>query len=190
VGHLATENVTWHPLKNLPNPKFQGKLMKEKLNGQLLGAAGVHYVAAKLNALGLHAAPTIRNVPGVDLFVGTPDGRKSIAIQVKTARWASRPYKAQGEDIKEYQWANKFVEHHAPDFFYAFVNLNDFAEAIDPGTPEVFLVPSSVVARWYNSVKKKKQEWKWARFHPIKTFIQPYKNDFTPLMKALKSTSR
>jgi hypothetical protein len=164
--------------------------MEKKLNGQLLGAAGVHYVAAKLNALGFHAAPTIRNVPGVDLFIGTPDGRKSIAIQVKTAKWASRPYKAQGEEIKEYQWANKFVENHAPDFFYAFVNLNDFAEPKHPGTPEVYLVPSSVVAGWYKSVKKKKTEWKWARFHPIRSFIQPYRDDFTPLMKALRNKSR
>jgi hypothetical protein len=43
---------------------------------------------------------------------------------------------------------------------------------------------------WCKSVKKKKTEWKWARFHPIRSFIQPYRDDFTPLMKALKSKSR
>jgi hypothetical protein len=160
--------------------------MKEKVNGQLLGAAGVHYVAAKLNALGLHAAPTIRNVPGVDLFVGSRDGRKSIAIQVKTSRWASRPFKAQNEKIKEYQWASSFVEKHAPNFFYAFVNLNDFAEPKEPGTPEVYMVPSSVVAEWYRSAKKKKKEWKWARFHPKKAFMDPYRDDFNPLIKSLQ----
>jgi hypothetical protein len=163
----------------------EGRTMDSKINGQLLGAAGVHYVAAKFNALGLHAAPTIRNAPGVDLFVGSPDGKKSIAIQVKTAKWASRPNNATPDNIKEYQWACSYVEKHAPNFFYAFVNLNDFTDPKEPGTPEVYLIPSAVVARWYKSVKRVKADWPWPRFHPLKRFVDPYRNNFKPLVRAL-----
>jgi len=153
-------------------------------NTQLIGAAGVHFVAARMNALGLHAAATIRNVPGVDLLVSSMDGKKSVAIQVKTSAWASRTRR---EVISECQWACTYVERESESLFYAFVDLKEFNEL-----PDIYLLPSRDVARWYRDAPSrwgiKREEWKWPRFHVEPSFIENYRNNFKPIRKALGLT--
>jgi len=47
----------------------------EKSSKDLMGAAGVHFVAFKLSLRGFIALPTIRNTAGIDLLVkNTPTG--------------------------------------------------------------------------------------------------------------------
>lgn len=75
------------------------KEKENRRNWQLVGAAGVHFVAARLNVLGLHAAPTIRNVPGIDLLVSSKSATKSAAIQVKTGLYAARHHKRKNNEI-------------------------------------------------------------------------------------------
>ena len=154
-------------------------------NAQLVGAAGVHFVAARMNALGLHAAPTIRNVPGVDLLVSSLDGRKSVAIQVKTSAWASRTSgRGEAKVISEYQWACKYVEGESDSLFYAFVDLKEFNEL-----PDIYLLPSRVVAKWYRDAPTRwgitREEWKWPRFHVEPSFVDNYRNNFKPICKLL-----
>ncbi len=52
----------------------------------LIGAAGVHFVAAELSLRGLIALPTIRNTAGVDIVAVNKGGSWQANIQVKTSR--------------------------------------------------------------------------------------------------------
>ena len=56
------------------------------MNSQLIGAAGVFYVASELSMRGLVALPSIRNVKGADILVADPEGRCFAFIQVKTSK--------------------------------------------------------------------------------------------------------
>jgi hypothetical protein len=59
---------------------------KRTMNPQLVGAAGVFYVASELSMRGLVALPSIRNVKGADILVADPDGRRFAFLQVKTSK--------------------------------------------------------------------------------------------------------
>lgn len=61
-------------------------------DNSLVGAAGVHYAAYHLARNGLVALPTVRNTPGIDLIVMTPDGQKHANIQVKTSHLSRTRY--------------------------------------------------------------------------------------------------
>jgi hypothetical protein len=73
------------------------KTTNAKRVDSLTGSAGVYCVAAQINAMGLHAALTVRSVPDVDILARTLDGSRAVAIQVKTARFASRHH-GKGEE--------------------------------------------------------------------------------------------
>jgi hypothetical protein len=111
----------------------------------LTGAAGVYFVAARLNAMGLQCAPG--NVPSVDILVSNLDGSKLVSLQVKTTMYAMRE-RGRGEHKKpyEYQWAIgwKSARLDNPNLFFALVDLKEFAEL-----PDVFIVPSKVEVAAY-----------------------------------------
>jgi hypothetical protein len=156
-----------------------------KINSQLLGAAGVHFVAARLNALGLHAAPTIRNAPGVDLLVSDREGTRSASVQVKTTNWAARDSgRGESKSLSRYEWASKYVETSSKSLFYAFVDLKDFTEL-----PDIYFLPSQVVAKWYSD-RGPRAGWKWPRFHPASAFMDPYRNNFTKLCRILDAKDK
>jgi hypothetical protein len=56
-----------------------------KLPNDLIGVAGVHFVASELTLRGLIALPTIRNTAGIDILVSEPDGSGQASLQVKTS---------------------------------------------------------------------------------------------------------
>jgi len=55
-----------------------------QLPNDLIGVAGVHYVAYKLSLRGLIVLPTIRNTAGIDLLVHDPKTNGQASLQVKT----------------------------------------------------------------------------------------------------------
>lgn len=59
----------------------------------LTGAAGEHYVAYKLSALGYPTALTRGGSPVIELMVGDISGNGSISIQVKTSNSARRVHR-------------------------------------------------------------------------------------------------
>lgn len=61
------------------------KSQRERVNNDLVGAAGVHYVASELSIRGMIALPTIRNTAGYDLLVLSTDGKRHANLQVKTS---------------------------------------------------------------------------------------------------------
>jgi hypothetical protein len=111
----------------------------------LTAAAGEHFVAYCLSRMGLLVALTRGGSPAVDLMVSSPDGRETIAIQVKTAHWARREYKTEKSrvnDRREWDVGQRAQRLRGERLFYALVDLRGGGFAI----PEVFIVPSDVVA--------------------------------------------
>ena len=111
----------------------------------LTGAAGEHFVAFHLSAMGFPVALTRGGSPTVDLMVGDLTGSATISIQVKTSNWAWRAFKKKPEN-NHWEWdvGKKGLHLRSENIFYAFVDLRWVADK--PARPDVFIVPSSVVA--------------------------------------------
>jgi hypothetical protein len=112
----------------------------------ITGAAGEHFVAARLAAMGFVVALTRGGSPTADILVSTRLSDRTIAIQVKTATWARREYKtAKSKPNNHWEWQMGWDcdASAAPNLWYASVDLRGWP---DGPVPEVFLVPSSRVA--------------------------------------------
>lgn len=104
----------------------------------MTGAAGVHLLAGMLSAMNLHVAISQKNVPNVDLFVGSNEG-SALAIQVKTMRFARRK--------GFYEW--RCSPTHLTKGFYAFVDLKQKLTQDHLSTlPDIFIVPVAIVKQW------------------------------------------
>ena len=136
----------------------------------ITGVAGEYFVAAELSRRGWIAAMTIKNTPNIDVIATTPDGRRTLNIQVKTRSIGNR----QGWIL------NKGIETLVPgdNFYIAFVDLKGKDEK-----PDYFLIPKNLFAKW---IAKRHQEWLIApgragRAHvdnPIRAFDRPQFNIF------------
>jgi len=153
---------------------------------QLTGVAGVHFVAARLSHCGYHAVPTTRNVRGPDLLVASIDGSKAVSVQVKSTAWAMRT-RGRGKNRKphHYEWDigwSSARENHR-DLFFALVDLKEFKEM-----PDVFVVPSSVIYSYLEGGDP--GSWRRARYHPEISELDPYKNAWSVLEKAMGRDNR
>ncbi len=109
----------------------------------LTAAAGEHYVAYYLSALGYPVALTRGGSPTVDLMVGDVSGDDVVMIQVKTSSGARRDFKRVAEKNRwEWDIGKKAMRLRSDNVFYAFVDLKWGAGQ----DPDVFIVPSTVVA--------------------------------------------
>lgn len=100
-------------------------------NRALFGAAGVHYVCAELSRRECVALPTVRNTAGIDILASSTDGRRQVAIQVKTS--------SNGRVWRLSESAERLSQ---PGLFYVLVGLRDS----EP--PSFHIIPSAVVAGW------------------------------------------
>lgn len=105
-------------------------MKSNRLNARLSGTAGEYFVAAELSRRGLIAALLPYDSRGVDLLVASPDGSRSIAIQVKTNQ----------DSRKEWLLGEKAERIADSTIFYVFVNLNG------RNSPSYHIVPSEIVA--------------------------------------------
>jgi len=146
------------------------------MNGALTGAAGVYFVAARLNALGLQCAPTFGNVPNVDILVSNIDGSTLVSLQVKTTVWGMRE-RGRGDEKKphHYEWdiGWKSARLNAPNLFFALVDLMNFDEL-----PDVFIIPSQIIATYFQAGP---EGWPRARYHELVETLAPYKNNWSAL---------
>ena len=106
---------------------------KSRLSTILTGVSGEYFVAAELSRRGCIASITLRNTRGVDILAMTEDGKKSVAIQVKTNQ----------DNKKEWILNEKAEEARAENLFYVFVNLHGLA-----GVAEYHVVSSDVVSEY------------------------------------------
>jgi hypothetical protein len=108
-----------------------------KISSTLIGAAGVHFVAAELSRRGALVLVTVRNTKGIDALATGEDGRKHVTIQVKSSY------------IRPTFWPLGSVLDPIPPehAFYIFVRNAPDAPRGTPELPpmEAFVVPASVV---------------------------------------------
>ena len=55
-----------------------------KLDGQIVGNAGLYFTCYRLSLLGWNVMPTARNARGIDVVAYSRDGKRYIGIQVKS----------------------------------------------------------------------------------------------------------
>ncbi len=112
----------------------------------LTAAAGEHFVAYRMSGMGYPVALTRGGSPTVDLMVGDLSGNGTVSLQIKTANWAWRGRKRKpAESHWEWDVGKKGLSLRGDSIFYAFVDLRWGAS---PPAPDVFIVPSSVVANY------------------------------------------
>jgi len=156
-----------------------------KIPSILAGAAGEYYVAYKISTLGLVAALPRAGTNGVDILVSNVNGSRTVAIQVKTTDWAERTRgRGANKRIHELQFplGLKAASMSSPDLYFAFVDLRG-VEWVEE-QPVVYLVPSSFVA---DCCRPRVQEghWPMPRFHIAIERLEPFRNQWEPLLKAL-----
>src|ERR1035438_668483 len=101
------------------------------IRNDLIGIAGVHFVAYRLSLRGLIALPTIRNTGGIDLLVFDPTTGKESAIQVKTSQkkvcfWPASTYSRAFKSPNGVYVFLRFIA--ASDNFQAFLERADRSE--------------------------------------------------------------
>jgi len=105
---------------------------RSRLSTGMSGIAGEYFVAAELSRRGYVASLTLRNTRGIDILASNADATKSVGIQVKANQGTGK------------EWMlNQKVEHDiATNLVFVFVRLNDLA------TPEYYVVPRAIAARY------------------------------------------
>jgi hypothetical protein len=126
---------------------LEGWMKKEPVNyptrnKSLIGAAGVHFVAAQLSLRGLIALPTTRNTAGVDVIVVNMAGTWQANLQVKTSR--SR--------VGFWPIGAGFASWRGPNNYYVFVRYNPKTEGF-----EAFLESSEHVASAVEKVQDREK---------------------------------
>ncbi len=147
-----------------------GKKENRRATYNITGVAGEYFVAAELSRRGWIAAMTIKNTPNIDIIATTPNGKRTLNIQVKTRSIGNR----QGWIL------NKGIETlvSGDNFYIAFVDLKGKDEK-----PDYFLIPKNLFARW---IAKRHQAWlvtpgRAGRAHvdnPIRAFDRPQFKEF------------
>lgn len=117
------------------------------------GAAGEHFVAFRLAAMGFPVALTRGGSQSIDLMVGDVSGNAAISVQVKTSNGAWRSFKKTPlSNHWEWHVGTKAGTLAGPSIFYAFVDLKWEKGAVMPDT---FIVPSKDVAAAFAGTKYK-----------------------------------
>jgi len=161
-----------------------------EVNSAFVGAAGAHYVAARIYGLNLQCAPTFRNMPFVDILASNINGSKLASVQVKTS-WNAVRARGRGMDrtpdhyewdIGEHTFDNSEANSDSPRFLIALVDLREFKQQ-----PDVFVLPPSVLAVYAKKTIDEKYggdrtKWKRWMYHPKIEDLANFKNDWTPLL--------
>jgi len=115
----------------------------------LVAAAGEHYVAYKLSCLGYLAAPVRLGAPAADLLASTPDGGRTVAIQVKTTQSALRT-RGRGDAKRphhlEFPLGHAAIEKASDKLMFCFVDLRS---GHDDTSPDVYVVPAAQLLKEY-----------------------------------------
>jgi hypothetical protein len=105
----------------------------DKPDTQNIGNAGEYFVASILSAYGFTTTITLGRAEAYDILAISPNTKKAIKVQVKTA-WSKTTSWRLGE---------KCEKNASNDFFYFFVSLND-----RKANPDYWVVSSKLVAKF------------------------------------------
>jgi hypothetical protein len=92
----------------------------------IAAAAGEHFVAARLSAMGLVVGIPRGGSPAIDLLVSSPEGRHPLGVQVKTATNARYDYKRRKRTT--WSWPMKLQEVRTL-VWHVFVDLQNWPNA-------------------------------------------------------------
>lgn len=134
-------------------------------SNNITGASGEYFAAAELSRRGWIAVLTLKNTPNIDLIATTPDGKRTINIQVKTRSISNRK-----------GWLlSRSIETIVPgsNFYIVFVDL----QGMD-SKPDYYIIPKNLFAKW---ISKGHRDWlatpgRNGRAHvdnPIREFAKP-----------------
>ncbi len=112
---------------------------------QFVGTAGQFYVAYSLAVRSINASLTLGNAPSVDVLASSADGRRTLAIQVKTQRNAYRGTRYGKGGCYEWDVGASVIGKQSRCFWYALVDLR---ESSTGWNPVVFFVPSRWMAEY------------------------------------------
>lgn len=126
---------------------------------QKTGIAGEFFVAAELAKRNFQVAISLGNAKGVDLFVTTPDGKKTFEVEVKTLRKQPNCFTLNSNKVK-------------PQSAYIFVYLNS-----DWQSPDYFILLGSDLllnlAHFYGSSLGTERET--VNHGPLKPYLNNWK---------------
>ena len=104
---------------------------ENKPDTQNIGNAGEYFVASILSAYGFTTTITLGRAEAYDIIVISPNTKKTIKVQVKTA-WSVNGWQLSEKDEKS-----------DDDQYYIFVNLNEFKKC-----PEYWIFESQIVKKY------------------------------------------
>lgn len=145
----------------------------EKTQRIIVGTTGEHYVAAYLSGMGLIVSLTRGGIQSIDLLVASPSGGRPISVQVKTGANPGNHY-VSAHKPKDNHWGwntgPKALDRSDETLWYAFVFTDGWPES--GRVPEVFFVPSEVVAKRIQKEQRKgkKQLWFWMYDHDAEQY--------------------
>lgn len=106
---------------------------ENKPDTQNIGNAGEYFVASILSAYGFTTTITLGRAEAYDIIAISPNTKKTIKVQVKTA-WSK---------TTSWRLGDKCEKEVSDDFFYFFVSLNDRT-----GNPDYWVVSSKLVSKF------------------------------------------
>jgi hypothetical protein len=153
--------------------------------GAFTGVSAEYYVASVLAYRQLHVNMVPQGGSYIDLLVSVPNGEKAIAVQVKGMKDARRPQNRH-RAVTRYEWdCGKKVMGANPNLIMSFVDFKDWKE----GAPDVYVVRASHVQEYMqrevvDHPRRDTQRDRY-RYHPKPEEIEPFRNDWTPLLEEL-----
>jgi hypothetical protein len=119
-----------------------------KSKNDLTCSAGEYFVAYRLSSMGYLVALTRVGSASVDMMVCSPNGEKTVTIQVKTANKAFSPRTKKNPGYWEWILGPNGNKLRGESVFYAFVDLNrdEKESSTSMLNPRVFIVPAKHVA--------------------------------------------
>jgi hypothetical protein len=158
-----------------------------KSNSKVVGGAGEHYVAYVLSSFGYMPALVREGSPAIDLLASNLNGSKTIAIQVKTTKYAKRT-RGRGKNKAlhhlEFPLGHKAIENAVPELIFCFVDL----DTLNPERkPDVYVIPATVFINHY--ADRDIRQYKWLRLHWSIEDMEKFKNNWEPIHSALGSAS-
>ena len=154
------------------------------LNPHLVATAGEHYVCSQLAIHRAIPALVRQGAPSIDILASTIDGGRTVGIQVKTTEWALRT-RGRGAEKRPYELQFP-LGHHAIEqtddgSIFCFVDLRIHDRDV---VPDVYIVTAKALKAEYRGVNIR--QYSFFRHHRPVAHMEPFKNCWDPILKALK----
>lgn len=150
----------------------------------LTATAGEHFVAHKIALLGFLPALVRQGSPSIDIVASSPDGGRTVGIQVKTTSAAVR---TRGRGEKKAPFELQFplgyhaIESTADSTIFCFVDLRGGDPA---ASPDVYVVPAHELKKEYAETNIR--QYSYFRHHREVEHMSSYKNNWHPIVEALE----